>query len=64
MDFPKPDQIAAIIFNSNKIPNSDIDMHVRAILAGDYTLQELLAHADKFYSMSGYTLECELQLAV
>ena len=57
-------QIATIIFNSSKIPNNDIDMHVRAILAGDYTLQELLANADEFYFMSGYTLECELQLAV
>ena len=64
MGFPKPNQIATVIFNSNKIPNSDIDMHVRAILAGDYTLQELLANADAFYSVSGYTLEYELQLAV
>ncbi len=57
-------QIAKVIFNSNKIPNNDIDIHVRAILAGDYTLQELLASADAFYSMIGYTLEYELQLAV
>lgn len=57
-------QIAKTIFNSNKIPNNDIDMHVRAILAGDYTLRELLANADEFYSMGGYTLEYELQLSV
>jgi len=54
-------QITAAIFNSDKIPNVDIDMHVRAILAGDYTLQDLLANADAFYSMDGYTLDGELQ---
>lgn len=57
-------QIAKVIFNSNKIPNNDIDMHVRAILVGDYTLQDLLANADAFYSMDVYALDAELQFSM
>lgn len=47
------EQLRAVIFNSCKVPNADIEMHVRAILAGDYTVRDLLENADAFYGTYG-----------
>ena len=58
------EQLRALIFNSGKVPNTDIEMHVRAILAGDYTVQDLLANADAFYNMSGQAMDYELQTVI
>ena len=48
------------IIASGKIPNEDSMMHAHAILDGQYTLIQLLADADAFYSFNGYAHDAEL----
>jgi hypothetical protein len=50
-------QIKQAIKNTNLVPNIDIPMHTRAILAGDYTLRQLLDNAGSWYSFDGYAHE-------
>jgi hypothetical protein len=38
-------ELYKVIHQSNLIPNEDIRMHVNAILAGNYSLNELLSAA-------------------
>ena len=53
-------QIKQAIKNSNLVPNTEIGMHTRAIIAGDYTLNQLLANAVEWYGFDGYAHETAL----
>ena len=53
-------QINQEIKASKLVPDSDIPMHTRAILAGDYSLRQLLANAGAWYSFDGYAHETAL----
>ena len=46
-----------LIFDSNLVPNTDINMHVEAIIRGDYSLADLLENARVFYSFDQYAHE-------
>ena len=52
MNSPMAVELYKIIRQSNLIPNEDIKMHVNAILAGDYSLNELLSAARSWYNAS------------
>ena len=45
-------ELYKLIRQSNLIPNEDIRMHVNAILAGEYSLNELLSAAPSWYNAS------------
>jgi hypothetical protein len=52
MNFLTRVEIHKAIWDSGLVPNEDISMHVNAILAGDYSLNELLSAAPSWYNTS------------
>ena len=45
-------ELYKVIRQSNLVPNEDIRMHANAILAGDYSLNDLLSTAPSWYNAS------------
>ena len=52
MNFLYRVELHKVIWDSGLVPNEDISMHVNAILAGDYTLKDLLSAAPSWYNAS------------